>query len=148
MTSASGSIPPVRGQVGDTGLSHDIPFIRDLGVRLIHARQGDVQMRLELAERHMNASDIGHGGVVMSLLDVSMATSAHNMLSEEELKTKGSTTVEMKTSFIQPATGVLTCSARCVHRTGTVAFCDAEIRDAQNRLVATGSGTFKYIKRR
>ena len=33
-----------------------------------------------------------------------------------------------------------------IHRTSAMAFCDGEVRDADDRLIAKAMGTFKYLK--
>ena len=58
----------------------------------------------------------------------------------------GGVTVEMKTSFVQPANAAtrLIASAQAFHRTNSLAFCDGEVRDTDGRLIAKAMGTFKY----
>ena len=55
-------------------------------------------------------------------------------------------TVEMNVSFVQPATGAarITATARAFHRSHTMVFCDADVHDAEMRLIAKALGTFKY----
>ena len=36
----------------------------------------------------------------------------------------------------------------CVHRSSSMAFCEAEIRDEGDRLVARATGTFKFLRHR
>ena len=64
------------------------------------------------------------------------------------LQEQGVVTIEMKTSFLQPGQGRLAGHGRCVHRTRTMAFCEADVVDAAGRLVARASGTFKYLRLR
>jgi len=58
-------------------------------------------------------------------------------------------TVEMKTSFLQPAKAGsrLIVSGHAFHRSSTLAFCEAELRDTEDHLIAKAMGTFKYRKR-
>ncbi len=46
-----------------------------------------------------------------------------------------------------PGRGKLIARGQCVHRTSTMAFCEAEIVDADGKTVSRGSGTFKFVKR-
>jgi acyl-CoA thioesterase len=58
-------------------------------------------------------------------------------------------TIEMKTSFLQPAGQIgdwLVAKGYAVHRSATLCFCNGELWNG-DRLVAQASGTFKYLKR-
>ena len=85
---------------------------------------------------------ITHGGASMTLLDVAMAVAARSVQ-----KDMGVVTIEMKTSFMQPARGPLTSKGRLMHRTATMAFTEGTIFDAEGRACAHATGTFKYVKR-
>jgi uncharacterized protein (TIGR00369 family) len=56
-------------------------------------------------------------------------------------------TIEMKTSFMRPSHGALTCCGRLLHRTATLAFTEASVLDEQGKVCAHATGTFKYIRR-
>jgi uncharacterized protein (TIGR00369 family) len=85
---------------------------------------------------------VTHGGALMTLLDVSMATAARSVAAE-----MGVVTIEMKTSFMQPAVGALVAKGHLMHRTATMAFTEATVFDAQGKACAHATGTFKYVKR-
>jgi uncharacterized protein (TIGR00369 family) len=78
----------------------------------------------------------------MTLLDVTMATAARSTQPE-----MGAVTIEMKTSFMQAAKGPLVARGRVLQRTATLAFTEAHLYDAQERLCAHATGTFKYVRR-
>ena len=120
----------------------NIPFIRELGVEFISASEGRAVLALDLAPRHLNSWSVAHGGVLMSLLDVAMAVAGRTLFPHAG----GGVTVEMKTSFLQPGKegSRLLSSAHAFHRSSTMAFCEGEVRDAGDRLVAKALGTFKY----
>jgi acyl-CoA thioesterase len=123
----------------------DIPFITDLGVELITSEEGRGVVALDLAPRHLNSWSVAHGGVLMTLLDVAMAVAGRS----RDPAAGGGTTVEMKVSFLQPAKAGsrLIASAHAFHRSGSMAFCEGEIRDPAGNLIAKSLGTFKYLKR-
>jgi len=125
-----------------------IPFMRDLGARLVRAGDGEAKVALDLADRHMNSWGVGHGGVVMSLLDVAMARAGKSLIDAEAGADVGSVTVEMKTSFFRPARGRVVAHGRVLHRSTTMAYCEAELRDEAQQLVAKALGTIKFLKRR
>jgi acyl-CoA thioesterase len=129
-----------------TAFRADIPFLHDLGVEFLAADAGRATVALQLQPRHLNSWNVAHGGVIMTLLDVAMAVAGRSL----DPGAGGGVTVEMKTSFAQPALADsrLTASGHAFHRSSTLAFCEAEVRDEAGRLIAKSMGTFKYIRRR
>ena len=119
-----------------------IPFVEHLGFQMVFFDQGQSEMRFEPKPEHLNSFEVAHGGAIMTLLDVSMATAARSVD-----KTSGVVTIEMKTSFIQPARGPLVAKGRLMHRTRSMAFTETTLFDAQGALCAHATGTFKYVPR-
>jgi acyl-CoA thioesterase len=126
-----------------TAFRNDIPFIKDLGVEFISAENGRAVVALDLTARHLNSWSVAHGGVLMTLLDVAMAVAGRTL----DPTAGGGVTLEMKTSFLQPARAGsrLIVSGHAFHRSATMAFCDGEVRDTAERLIAKAMGTFKYL---
>ena len=120
----------------------DIPFVNLLGFELIEFDGGHSEIHYEAKPEHCNSFNVTHGGACMTLLDVAMATAARSI--EQEM---GVVTIEMKTSFMQPARGKLSGKGRLMHRTATMAFTEATIFDSAGRACAHATGTFKYVKR-
>ena len=121
----------------------NIPFLADLGVLCNYMEGGRSEIELDLQKRHQNSWDMAHGGVIMTLLDVAMAVAGRS----SDADGRGVVTIEMKTSFMSPGRGKLTARGQTVHKTSTMVFCEGEIVDADGKIVARGSGTFKYIRR-
>jgi uncharacterized protein (TIGR00369 family) len=119
------------------------PFIDSLGVQLISAEDGASEVLLPLKDVHMNTWGIAHGGVTMTLADVSLAMAARSLAGTGI----GVVTVEMKVTFMQPGRGELRAFARVLHRSTTMAYCEGEIRDSEGHFVAKALGTFKYMRR-
>ncbi len=120
----------------------EIPFVEHLGIELVAMEGGASELRFEPKREHMNSFHVAHGGAVMTLLDVAMATAARSIEMES-----GVVTIEMKTSFMQPCTGLLIARGRLMHRTKSMAFTEATIHAADGRVCAHATGTFKYAKR-
>ena len=127
-----------------TAFRLNVPFIKELGVEFISAGDGRSVVALNLEPWHLNSWSVAHGGVLMSLLDVAMAVAGRSL----NANAGGGVTVEMKTSFLQPAKAGsrLIVSGYAFHRSTTMAFCEGEARDANDRLIAKAMGTFKYLK--
>jgi uncharacterized protein (TIGR00369 family) len=119
-----------------------IPFVELLGFRLGLLEAGRSRVDFEPRPEHCNSYAVTHGGAVMTLLDVGMATAARSLQPE-----MGIVTIEMKASFMRPSLGPLTCHGRVMHRTATLAFMEATVYDAEDQACAHATGTFKYMQR-
>ena len=123
-----------------------IPFVEQLGLELWGFGNGQAELRVDLAEAHLNSWEVAHGGVLMTMLDVAMAHAARSANSTAVDHGPGVATVEMKTSFMRPAEGELRAVAKLLQRTTTLAFTEASVFDGQGRLCAHATGTFKYLR--
>jgi uncharacterized protein (TIGR00369 family) len=119
------------------------PFVDHLGAELVSARDGESEVTLTLAERHLNTWGVVHGGVTMTLADIALAMAARSVAADGV----GVVTVEMKVNFMQPGRGELRATGRVLHRSTTMAYCEGEIRDSEGHFVAKALGTFKYMRR-
>lgn len=122
---------------------HEIPFVDELGFALLKAEGGESELHYTPLPKHLNSFGVTHGGASMTLLDVTMAVAARSVD-----MTQGAVTIEMKTSFMQAAKGPLVGKGVLLHRTGSLAFTEGRIYDAEGRLCAQATGTFKYMKPR
>jgi uncharacterized protein (TIGR00369 family) len=123
-----------------------IPFVEHLGFTLEKFEGGQSELHYAPQPAHLNSFDVTHGGAVMALLDVVMATAARSV--EVGM---GVVTIEMKTSFMRPAQVApgqkLKGIGQLMHRTRSMAFTEGRILDAEGRLCAHATGTFKYMAR-
>ena len=126
----------------------EIPFLRALGARLARVDSGVAEITLTVAPDHENSWGVAHGGVVMTLLDVAMARAGRTLLDREGSEPMAAVTVEMKTSFFRPAVGELLARGKVLHRSTTMAYCEAELLDTKGQLVAKSLGTFKFLRRK
>ena len=124
----------------DFGVS--IPFVAHLGFELTQFADGRSEIVYDPLPEHLNSFAVTHGGALMTLLDVTMAVAARSVQ-----KDMGAVTIEMKTSFMQPARGLLTARGHLMHRTATMAFTEGTVFDAQGKACAHATGTFKYVRR-
>ncbi|HEU0201212.1 MAG TPA: PaaI family thioesterase [Burkholderiaceae bacterium] len=120
------------------------PFVTHLGIRFLEADAGAARTQVHLEPHHLNRGGVAHGGLIATLLDTTMSRAAAHAGGTA----RPFVTVEMKVAFMSAGRGALRSDARCVHRTTTLAFCEGEVRDEADRLVATGSATFKFARNR
>jgi uncharacterized protein (TIGR00369 family) len=141
------SNPESSGATNSANAFRDrIPFLKDLGIEIMGAERGRSRIELAVLPRHLNSWDAVHGGVIMTLLDVAMASAGRSL----DPTAGGGVTVEMSTTFMQaaPSAGRLVASGLCTHQSGTMTFCEAEVRDGSDRLLARAMGIFKYVRGR
>ncbi|MFC7436183.1 PaaI family thioesterase [Hydrogenophaga bisanensis] len=119
-----------------------IPFVEHLGFELQQFEGGQAQITFNPRPEHENSFNVVHGGASMTLLDVVMAHAARSV--EPSM---GCVTIEMKTSFMRAAKGPLVAHGSLLHRTATMAFTEGRIVDAEGKLCAHATGTFKYVPR-
>ncbi len=119
-----------------------IPFVDHLGFELHVFEGGFSELSYTPKPEHLNSFGVTHGGALMTLLDVTLAVAARSVQPE-----MGVVTIEMKTSFMQPACGALTGKGRLMHRTATMAFTEGTIFDDKGRACAHATATFKFAKR-
>ena len=124
-----------------------IPFVEALGFELHHFEGGHAELRVDLDQAHLNSWEVAHGGVLMTMLDVAMAHAARSIHADQPDFGPGVVTIEMKTSFMRPAEGRLRANAKLLHRSTTMAFCEASVIDDDNLLCAHATGTFKYLRK-
>ena len=124
----------------------DIPFVEALGMQLWRFDGGVAEVSLDLRPEMHNSWAVAHGGVVMTLLDVAMAHAARSGRDDVDPTAPGIVTVEMKTSFMRPATGRLVATGRLLHGTASMAFCEGSVHDGQGALCAHATGTFKLLR--
>ena len=124
-----------------------IPFVAHLGFTLEKFEGGQSELHYAPQPTHFNSFDVTHGGAVMTLLDVVMATAARSL--EPDM---GAITIEMKTSFMRPArvaTGQkLLAKGQVQHRTRSMVFTEGHVYGPDGELCAMATGTFKYMPRR
>lgn len=133
-----------------------IPFVEELGLELWAYGGGSAELRVDLADAHLNSWEVAHGGVLMTMLDVAMAqaarsagsaaSSARSAHKHDPGHGPGVVTVEMKTSFMRPAEGELRAIGKLLHRTTTLAFCEGHVHNHRGEICAHASGTFKYLR--
>ena len=132
----------VEGETEAKGFGVEIPFVTHLGFELTVFEGGLSELVYEPKPEHLNSFNVTHGGALMTLLDVAMAVAARSVQ-----KDMGAVTIEMKTSFMQPARGKLTAKGHLIHRTATMAFTEGTVFDPDGRACAHATGTFKFVRR-
>jgi len=119
---------------------HTIPFVELLGFVLVRMEQGRSELHYEAQAGHLNTFGVTHGGASMTLMDVAMAVATRSLQPD-----MGCVTIEMKSSFMQPARGPLVARGEVLHRSRSMTYAQAHVYDASGRLCSHATGTFKYM---
>lgn len=111
-----------------------MPLAETLGMRAGVYTADAVELSLEWSSSLCTAGGILHGGVIMALADSAGGACALLNLPDDA---SGTATIESKTNFLGAVRGgVVTATARPLHRGGTTIVVETEVRDASARLVA------------
>lgn len=123
---ADGSLPPA-------------PIAQLFGARVSSIREGEVVFHCVPDESAYNPIGAVHGGFMCTLLDSVVGCAVQTTLPAGT----GYTSLEIKVSYLRAvrAGEELTAVGRVTKPGRRAAFADGEIRDAQDRLVATASTT-------
>lgn len=121
----------------------DVPFLRHCAIRAVDRGEGWTLSAVDVEPHLMNSHGNGHGGLIMTLLDVAMGSAAR--LSHPS--STGVITLNLQTTFLRPATGRVLCRSQVRSRTARTVYCDADVTDDQGSLLAHGTATFMLVMR-
>ena len=130
--------------VGNVASGLDIPFLDLLGVRIEQDRGRHVARDArgpQGADQQLGVRALG--GVVMTMLDVALATAAMST----EPDAPGLVTVSLSVSFVSAGSGSLVAEGRVIRGGRSLVFSEGEVRGADRTIVAKGVGTFKVRPR-
>ncbi|MEZ4588075.1 MAG: PaaI family thioesterase [Gemmatimonadales bacterium] len=115
------------------------PYQRFLGLELVRAEPGLVEIRLPFREELLRAdgSDWYHGGIVSALIDIA---------GDYALVTRvgaGLPTIDLRVDWLKPARrGPLLAVGKAIKVGRTISVADVEVRDEAGTLLAVGRGTY------
>lgn len=108
----------------------DCAFARTLELRVISVEDGVVTVAMDV-EGGLNRSGAVHGGAIFALADHAFGCAA-NLAGRE-------VALAAEISYLSPANGPLTATARCVSETPSVSLYRVEVRQ-EDRLIAVFTG--------
>jgi uncharacterized protein (TIGR00369 family) len=118
-----------------------------IGHQVVTRRPGFVEMQLEVRAELCNANGLLHGGVLMTLLDGASGFAC--TFNETATARRLSVTLAFTTQFIKAARQGDALSIFGAWRPSTsqsTFAAETEIYDQHGDLIATGAGTFRYLK--
>ena len=120
------------------------PYIAGLGIVAERWDVDGVRLRLPFDERLTNDGAIYHGGAVASLVDTAGASAV--FAGHDFDKGARAATVSMTVNYTGAGrSGDLIAEATCVKRGRDLHFSEIDVRDADGKLVATGSLVYRIV---
>ena len=123
------------------GFDIHVPFIEHLGIRITERENGVVRARLDSRPEFENSWGSVHGGVLMTMLDVALASAGRSL----DENCNGALTVEMKVNFIAAAYGPVFAEGRARRAGRSLIFSEGELRSQDGAMLAKATGTFKLL---
>ena len=114
---------------------HNDRFARHNGIELLDAGPGWAKVQMPVADHHLNAADVVHGGALFTLADLAfaVASNSHGRLA---------LSINVTISYLKAARGpLITAEAKEVSCNSKLATYTMELRDAAGDLVALAQGT-------
>lgn len=119
-----------------------IPFVEQLGIRLVELSRERAIVSLKRRPELTNSWGAAHGGVIMTMLDLVMSMAVRGHYNDVSA---GVLTVDMSIGFLNASKDDVFAEGRVLHAGRSTAFCEAEARDAEGRILAKAIGTFKLL---
>jgi uncharacterized protein (TIGR00369 family) len=115
-----------------------------IGARIAEVEKGRVVIELDAEAKHRHEGGVVQGGVITQIADAAMGMSLMTMQDEG----MANTTIELKINFIRPVVeGRLRAVGRVIEMRRTLLFSEADVLDADGKLVAHASSTCLAIPR-
>src|SRR5919206_603817 len=124
-------------------MSENAGFRELVGTELSSTEEGRAVVGLHAEERHLNPNGSVHGGVVYTLVDVSMAEALKTMVEGDERPV----TIEIKVNYLEPGKpGTLTSTAQVRKGGKRLVIVEAEVaQEDGGEIVALATGTYTRI---
>lgn len=144
------SAPDPMASLADADMLRDAlarvfaPWVRELDLRLLDARAGEVTLALPVTSRHVHEGGVLCGQTMMAAADTAMVLAVMTRLGGF----KPMTTVQLQTSFLRQVAGT-SGAARVVARVlklgRTLAFGEIQIWNADDELAAHVTTTYALL---
>lgn len=128
--------------------ANDFPFFKHMGFRVLDMRPGFARVQVELQDHLRNPNGQIHGGVIASLIDMSITqamlmTDAYQKVRE----TRGvMTTVDLRVKYLRALSeGVAIVESEIIHPGRRVVHASSVVTDGEGRKLALGDSTLMIV---
>jgi uncharacterized protein (TIGR00369 family) len=109
-----------------------------MGMELVRAEPGRVEIALEAADHHLNLQGLLHGGVIATLADTATGLAVRTMVPAG----RRHVTVQLDVHYLRPgAPGRVTAVGSTVRVGSSIGYAEADVLDAKGRLLARATAT-------
>jgi uncharacterized protein (TIGR00369 family) len=124
-------------------MGEDAGFRELVGTALSIAEEGRAVVSVRAEKRHLNPNGTVHGGVIYTLVDVSMAEALRTISQESDRPV----TIEIKVNYLEPGRpGTLTSTAQVRKGGKRVTIVEAEVaQEDDDEIVALATGTYTIV---
>ncbi len=130
-------------------IPHNQNYNEWLGHQITRWDPVSVELTLSIRPDHLNTLGIMHGGVLCSLLDIAggLAGLFHDHQQQAKTERRRAVTISLTTHFIyqSPSQGILKITGQQLGGGRRVYFSTAQILSEENKLLAKGDGTYRYL---
>ncbi len=120
------------------------PYVQQLGLQLLHAQAGAVELALPVQPLHVHAGGVLCGQSMMAACDSAMVLAVVARLGSF----KPMTTVQLQTSFLRPVpgdSGSARVRARVLRMGRNLVFGEVELLDARGQLAAHATTPYALL---
>ena len=120
------------------------PWVRELDLRVLEARAGEVVMALPVTAKHVHEGGVLCGQTMMAAADTAMVLAVMTRLGGF----KPMTTVQLQTSFLRPVAGTSGTArvvARVLRMGKSLIFGEIQIINADDELAAHATTTYALV---
>jgi uncharacterized protein (TIGR00369 family) len=120
------------------------PWVRELDLRILDARAGEVTLALPVTDKHMHEGGVLCGQTMMAAADTAMVLAIMTRLGGF----KPMTTIQLQSSFLRPVSGgsgAARVIARVLKMGRTIVFGEVQLIDADDELAAHVTTTYALL---
>jgi uncharacterized protein (TIGR00369 family) len=114
-----------------------------VGTEVVSTEEGRAVITIQAKQRHLNPSGTVHGGLISTLIDVSMAEALNTMTEEDEQPF----TIQITVNYMKPGKpGTLTSTAQVRKGGERITIVEAEVvQEEDDEVIALATGTYTPV---
>lgn len=114
-----------------------------VGTEVVSAEEGRAVITIQAQQRHLNPSGTVHGGLISTLIDVSMAEALNTITQEDEQPF----TIQITVNYMKPGkVGTLTSTAQVRKGGERITIVEAEVvQEEDDEVIALATGTYTPV---
>lgn len=113
-------------------------FVNIVGLEVEELRTDYARMTMPFREENLQAAGLMHGGAIATLIDTVVVPAIGAGLPEGSLWS----TIELHVQYHRPLLSDAVAEGWVTKRGRSIVFTQAEVKDAEGRVVATGTATY------